>query len=194
MFAYLKGTLIHATPSLVTLDIQGVGYRLAIPLNHFGKLPQLGTILMLFVSTVIREDSHKLYGFLTEGERELFEQLIGISGIGPKTALALLGHMDLKELQTAIRIGNTALVCKIPGIGKKTAERLIVEMKDKVLDKVETTTLDGQTNRVVGDALSALINLGYNASAAQKALQSALQHSESPPELAKLITAALRCL
>src|SRR5437879_1685011 len=97
MFEYIKGTLIHTSPSSVTVDIQGVGYRLSIPFNHFAKMPSQGAQLTLFVSTVIREDSHKLFGFLTQHERDLFEQLIDISGIGPKTALALLGHMELQE-------------------------------------------------------------------------------------------------
>jgi Holliday junction DNA helicase RuvA len=195
MFEYIKGNLIQATPSTVTIDIHGIGYRLAIPFNHFAKLPQQGSLLTLFVSTVIREDSHKLFGFLTQRERNLFEQLIGISGIGPKTALALLGHMELHELQTAISLGNSALVCKIPGIGKKTAERLIVEMRDKIGDTESNVTLiGGKESRVVSDALSALINLGYNASQAQKAIQAALQKSEADPQLASLITAALRCM
>src|SRR5580700_10493771 len=128
MFEYIKGILARSSLTQVTLDVQGIGYRLQIPFNHFAKLPALGTETLLYVSCVIREDSHKLYGFLTEHERDLFEHLIDISGIGPKTALALIGHMELQQLQTAIQQGNITAVCKIPGIGKKTAERLIVEM------------------------------------------------------------------
>jgi Holliday junction DNA helicase RuvA len=195
MFEYIKGTLVHATPSLATLDIHGIGYRLAIPLRHFGKLPAYGSSVTFFVSTVIREDSHKLYGFFTQTERDLFEQLIGISGIGPKIALALLGHMELSELQTAISLGNSALICKIPGIGKKTAERLLVEMKDKIfIEHTPLSSSNNKTQRTISDALSALINLGYNASAAQKAIQTALQQTKEDPELAMLITAALRLI
>ena len=127
-FEYLKGLLTEISFSKVSLDIQGIGYRIYIPLNNYSKLPPLGTPVTFYISTVIREDSHKLFGFLNLHERDLFEQLIEISGIGPKTALALVGHMELPDLQQAIAQDNINTICKIPGIGKKTAERLIIEM------------------------------------------------------------------
>src|SRR5258708_3770784 len=121
MYEYIKGTLIEASVSKVVVDIHGVGYRLFIPFNNYAKLPALGSPTCFFVTTIIREDAHKLFGFSNLHERELFEQFIEVSGIGPKTALALVGHLELRDLQNAISQSNVAAVCKIPGIGKKTA-------------------------------------------------------------------------
>ena len=194
MFDYIKGTLIQASPSSAIIDIQGLGYRLQIPLNNFSKLPQLGSAILFYLSLIIREDSHKFFGFLTQQERDLFEILIGISGIGPKTALALIGHMEIAELQAAIAGGNIALVCKIPGIGKKTAERLIVEMRDKVFSSSSNshTASKDQEPGIISDAINALVNLGYNLSQAQKAVKASIAKPEQKLELATLITSALR--
>ena len=195
MFEYIHGQLAQASPTHITVDVHGLGYRLYIPFNNYAKLPALKAQALFFVSTVIREDSHKLFGFLSSHERDLFEQLIEISGIGPKTALALIGHMELQELQTAITQGNIAKVCKIPGIGKKTAERLIVEMRDKIFKVIGEDTLSEQSRketRTVQDAISALVNLGYNIAQAQKAVKGAMQACDGEPALAALITSALR--
>ncbi len=195
MFEYIKGRLAQASPTHITVDVHGLGYRLYIPFNNYAKLPALKNQVLFFVSTVIREDSHKLFGFLFQHERDLFEQLIEISGIGPKTALALIGHMELQELQAAIAQGNIAKVCKIPGIGKKMAERLIVEMRDKIfkVQGAQTLSEDSQREtRTIQDAVSALINLGYNTVQAQKAVKTAMQTYEKEPALAALITSALR--
>ncbi len=191
MYTYLKGILNQATPLLAILDVQGVGYAVSIPFSTYAKLPPIGNPLLLHVSFVVREDAHRLYGFLAEEERDLFELCIAISGIGPKTALALIGHIEPTDLQAAIGQGNTAFLCKIPGVGKKTAERLIVELKDKTakLSKKGAPMAKGAT-----DAISALINLGYNGAQAQKAVQAALKDGSKEPELAALITSALRHL
>ncbi|MGE0670898.1 MAG: Holliday junction branch migration protein RuvA [Parachlamydiales bacterium] len=200
MFEYIKGTLTEASPVKVTLETHGVGYLLFIPLNNYAKLPKIGSALTLYVSTVIREDSHKNYGFLTADQRDLFESLIEVSGVGPKTAIALLGHMEINDLQFAIVQGNTPAICKIPGIGKKTAERLVIELRDKVkkfgdkLGSVHSLSPSGGGQGVISDAISALVNLGYNPVQAQKAIKTALGKSEEEPELAKLITSALRCI
>lgn len=198
MFEYLKGTLIHTSPSMATVDIHGLGYRLHIPFNNYTKLSQLGSQVLFYVTLIIREDSHKIFGFLTQHERDLFETIIDISGIGPKTALALIGHMELQDLQTAISQGNIAVVCKIPGIGKKTAERLIIEMRDKIF-KISCknpafSPQDKGEAKVISDAISALINLGYNTAQAQKAVKTAVSRIEGEAELALLITSALRCM
>ncbi len=143
----------------------------------------------------MREDSHKLFGFLTRHQRDLFESLIEISGIGPKTGLALIGHMEINDLQHAIKEGNIQRICKIPGIGKKTAERLIVEMRDKVKKEISQSAAHPvQEAGVVGDAISALINLGYHSAQAEKAIKIALNKMQGEPELAKLITWALRSI
>jgi Holliday junction DNA helicase RuvA len=198
MLEYIKGMLIETSPFKVTVDVQGLGYRILIPFNNYCKLPSKGQLVTLYISSVIREDSHKLFGFITPEQRDLFEHLIEVSGIGPKTGLALIGHMELPDLQSAIRQGHTQAICKIPGIGKKTAERLIVEMKDKIYkltgknSPLQSLHPGGNEPGVISDAISALINLGYHASLAEKATKAALAKWEGEPELAKLITAALR--
>ncbi len=201
MFEYIKGALIEAAPTKVVVDVQGLGYAILIPLNQYAQLPAIGSIVALYLSYVVREDSQKLYGFLTKDSRELFEHVIDISGIGPKTALAIVGHLDIGELQVAISQGNIPLISKIPGIGKKTAERLIVEMRDKVKKLGKGISLPGSASSefsgdkpVVSDALSALLNLGYSNLQAQKAIQDALSQTEAEPSLAQLITLALQSM
>ncbi len=200
MYEFIKGTLVEASPSKAIVETHGVGFCLLIPFSHFSKLPPQGGSVTLFTSLVVREDSQKLFGFLTQHERDLFDTLTEISGIGPKTALCLIGHMEISDLQVAISQGNTALLCKIPGIGKKTAERLVLEMRDKVkkgLGKPSSLhpLIDGDKEQgVVADAISALINLGYNTTQAQKAVKAALSKVQGDPELAKLITSALRAV
>jgi holliday junction DNA helicase RuvA len=198
MYEYIKGTLTESTITKATIETHGLGYCLLIPFNNYAKLPQLGTMVTLYTSFVVREDSQKLYGFLSRHERDLFESLIEVSGIGPKTGLALVGHMEVQDLQAAISQGNVQVICKIPGIGKKTAERLIIEMRDKIkkgMDKsLSTHPLQEVEKGVVVDAISALINLGYNSAQAQKAIKTAVSKTQGEPELAKLITAALRII
>jgi holliday junction DNA helicase RuvA len=200
MYEYIKGTLIEATLTKAIIDVQGLGYSLLIPFNNFSKFPAVGSTVTLYVSFVVREDSQKLYGFLTQHERDLFESLLEVSGIGPKTSLCLIGHMEIRDLQTAISQENIQLICKIPGIGKKTAERLIVEMRDKIkkgmVKSIDTLALPNSEEErgPVSDAVSALINLGYHSAQAEKATKTALGKIQGEPELAKLITAALRCI
>jgi Holliday junction DNA helicase RuvA len=149
----------------------------------------------LFLTQVVREDAHTLYGFLERGARDLFETLITVSGIGPKTALTLIGHVDLATFHHAIISNDTRLLSKIPGIGKKTAERLVIEMRDKLksLSKkgpAQSTTIPG-IDSMVADAISALLNLGYNPATAQKAVQSAKAEREDV-DLSSLIGLALK--
>lgn len=199
MFEYIKGTLTETSPLKVTLETHGIGYSLLIPLSTYSKLPQLGKEAVLYVSQVIREDSNKLYGFIHRDDRDLFEKLTNVSGIGPKTALALLGHLDISDLQLAITSTNTTLLCKVPGIGKKTAERLIIEMKDKVLQmsssKQKTQIADQEPkNHLFSDALQALINLGYHPLQSQKAVKTVLEAHKNEIDLGALITSALRSI
>ncbi|MBS0620721.1 MAG: Holliday junction branch migration protein RuvA [Verrucomicrobia bacterium] len=193
MYEYIKGTLTEVTPLRAVIETGGLGYSILIPFNHFGKLPLPGATVHLFLSYVVREDSQRLFGFLTRHERDLFETLIEISGIGPKIALALIGHMESDQLKRAISQGQTQTICKIPGIGKKTAERLVVEMRDKIKKSFSIAEGVSETG-LVGDAISALINLGYGAPQAEKAIQKALSQCEKEPHLATLITAALRSI
>ncbi len=196
MYAYIKGIVAEATPSKIVIEAQGIGFSLLIPLSNFSKLPSLGSPILLYTTCVIREDSQKLYGFLTQEEKNLFETLIDVSGVGPKTALGLIGHMEVHNLQQAIHQGNCALICKIPGIGKKTAERLVVELRDKIKKTLHSSSSTQHRNlpSTAEDALSALLNLGYNASQAQKAVKQVLStHAEELP-LATFITSALRSM
>lgn len=190
MFEYLKGTLIEASPSSAVVDVGGIGYSLLIPVSHYSKLPACGSQIIFYTSFVVREDSHRLYGFLTRQEKELFNTLNDVSGIGPKTALALLGHLEMEDLQLAISESNISLICKTPGIGKKTAERLVLDLRDKM--KAYPLAPEKDKKGPTSDALSALIHLGYHPSQAQKAIKAALAEAKEPPPLAKLITLALR--
>jgi Holliday junction DNA helicase RuvA len=197
MYEFIRGKLAASSPLKAIVDVGGIGYSIAVGLNTYSNLPQIGEDVVFYISFVVREDAHTLYGFLTLAEREFFEQLTGVSGIGPKTAIALLGHLDLIDLQMAILHGNIALISKSPGIGKKTAERLVVEMRDKIKqDKaVPAHPLEpGQKRGVIGDAISALINLGYHPIEAQKAVKKISSDLPKDPDLGRLITAALKVL
>ncbi len=200
MYEFIKGILVEATPCKAIVETQGIGFCLQIPFNNFSKLPAIGTSVTLFTSFIVREDSQKLFGFLTRHERDLFESLIEVSGVGPKTGLSLVGHMEVNDLQAALSQGNISVICKIPGIGKKTAERLVVDMRDKVKKGMnssgELQSFQGQNQEqgVVSDAISALMHLGYNNAQSQKAIKVALSKTEGEPELARLITSALRSI
>ncbi|MDN3506052.1 MAG: Holliday junction branch migration protein RuvA [Simkaniaceae bacterium] len=189
MFEYLKGTLIDATPSKITIDVNGVGYCLFISIATFEKLPNPNTEVKLYTSFIVREDSQKLFGFLTPNERDFFHTLCDISGIGPRLAIAILGHMTIEDLYEAVSHHNTKAISSIPGIGKKMAERLILELQGKF----ETTSKEKvySAKGPLADAISALINLGYNPMDAQKAVQMAAKQAQDPP-LAELISLALK--
>lgn len=191
MFDYLKAILVESKPLKVTVEVHGIGYRIWVPIHI--RLPQEGSLITLYVSPVIREDSHQLFGFLTRLERDFFELLITISGIGPKIALCLMGHLDLPDLHTAITQGNIQVLSKTPGIGKKTAERLIIELRDKVKTlNLPISSTKNNNQQMQNDALSALIHLGYPSNQAQKAIKTVLDQLEKEPDLGQLITSALK--
>lgn len=200
MFEYLTGKLTDTSLLKAVIEVNGIGYKIFIPISCYSKLPQVGKDVTLYISTVIREDSQKNYGFITRMERDLFENLIDVSGIGPKTALALIGHLDIADLQLAISQSNISLLSKVPGIGKKTAERLVIELKDKwgkLLGQngdLSLGALSSGKKDAFSDAISALVNLGYSPLLAQKAVKTAISSSEEEPELSSLITSALRNL
>ncbi len=198
MLEYIKGVLVSINPHKAVVDVSGVGYLLYIPLSAFSAMPPIGKEVTFFISSIIREDSHRNFGFLSVEERNLFEKISAVSGIGPKTALSLIGHLDSNALESAITTANTTLLSKIPGIGKKTAERLIVELRDKVLKGLKNSPLPptsqkglSEEDQKVNDALSALMNLGYNSLQAQQAVKKALTHFSEPPEISTLIRTAL---
>lgn len=196
MYEYLKGKLISQDPLKVVVDINGIGYKLHVPLSSLSHLPPLGKEVIFYTKFVVREDSQTLYGFTSPQERNLFEKVINVSGIGPKTGLALLGHLDSVQFNQAIQVGDVRLISKVPGIGKKTAERLIIEMRDHLdspnLIAPAIGALSSGKNSVVTDALQGLMSLGYSAIQAQKAIQSVIKKIGEPSDAAQLITHALK--
>lgn len=196
MFEFIRGKMVQSHPSKAVVDVGGVGYGMVISLKTFQKLPAIGSEVFFYVAPIIREDEHALYGFLELEEKKLFEQLIGITGVGPKTAIGILGHVDIADFQLAIVQANTALLSKVPGIGKKTADRLIIELKDKFSTTSSTTSVPAgaTSNSVASDAISALINLGYHPLDAQKAVKKILSLHSKEPTLSELITGALRSI
>ena len=190
MFEFIRGKLVQSTPTKAIIDVGGVGYGVIISLKTFQKLPIHGTEVFFHVAPVIREDGHFLYGFITEDEKRFFDQLISINGIGPKTAIGILGQVEIADFQMAIAQENTNLLSKIPGIGKKTAGRLVIELKDKFTNVTVATS----NSTLIGDAISALTNLGYNPLDAQKAIKKVLSTHSKEPSLSELITGALRSI
>jgi Holliday junction DNA helicase RuvA len=185
MIAHLSGTLLSKQATSVILDVAGVGYEVTIPLSTFYDLEDPGSPVQLRIYTHVREDALQLFGFKTARERELFMRLISVSGIGPKLGITLLSGMSADEMIASIRTNNLARLTLIPGIGRKTAERLVVELREKVAAlsspqleeelgaKAEARTVPTEDS-VRSDALSALLNLGYQRSAAEKAIDSAM--------------------
>jgi len=193
MIAYLKGNFIHKSPAVVLVEVNGVGYEVQISLNTFSKIQGLEKG-MLHTSLLIREDAHILYGFFDVAEKEIFQMLIGVSGIGSSTARVMLSYMKPDELARSIVQGDTRTLESIKGIGKKTAERVVLELRDKLVKQpLESNISPLKNNTLHQDALNALTALGINRIAADQALKKAL---EAEPALAveELIKKALRIL
>jgi Holliday junction DNA helicase RuvA len=167
MIGSLRGTLINKKPDNVIVEVGGVGYKVNIPLNTMSALPEVGKDIFLHIYTHVREDILQLYGFTSEDEKKIFITLLGITGIGPKMALNILSGISYNDLLQAIETEDVAHLCRIPGLGKKTAHRLILELKEKLPTAKETV------DRVFEDTLSALVNLGYKKSIAQEYLEKA---------------------
>lgn len=177
MIAHLRGTLLSKSPGQAIIECGGVGYDVTVSVQCFTRLPEQGLPAALHINTQVREDSIALFGFLDRNEKLLFERLITISGVGPKLAITLLSGIEASALASAIRSADHALLTRIPGIGKKTAERIVLELKDK-LDAVAApaSAVGGvATSGAAEDVISALVNLGYNRASAQKAVESAIQ-------------------
>ena len=181
MIAHLRGRLLEKHPNRVIVDVNGVGYDVHVPLSTFYEMAEPGEEIALRIHTHVREDALLLYGFATPLELQIFERLISVSGIGPKLALAVLSGIEPNELVSAIRTANVARLTGIPGIGKKIAERIGLELKDKMASfvaaemAVSHATAAGETLR--DDVLSALINLGYHRPLAERAVDSAIKKS-----------------
>lgn len=183
MIAFLSGTLFDKSPAQVVLDVNGVGYELLIPLGTYDALPPEGRPCRLLVHDHVREDAHLLFGFATAGERDLFRLLQNVSGIGPKTALGALSGMSVRELRTCIAERDVKRLAKLPGIGKKTAERIAVELNDKInpLEAFAADPAESPLSANCRDAVLALTALGHTQEAAVKAVR-AISQSPAPPE------------
>ena len=199
MIARLSGTLIHKTVNFIVIDAQGVGYRVFVPLTTFYELPEAGERIALHIHTQVREDAISLYGFHAEREREIFQVMLGVSGIGPRLALNILSGISAAEFVAAILQGNLARLVGIPGVGKKMGERLIVELRDKIA-RLDAAAAGAGERRVVSleflkeDALSALTNLGYKPAAARGAVDAVIAEAVGPPSLDVLLKEALKRL
>ncbi|MBI4460058.1 MAG: Holliday junction branch migration protein RuvA [Acidobacteria bacterium] len=199
MIAHLRGRLISKNPDRVVLETGGVGYEVFIPVSTFYDLAAPGADVELHIHTHVREDSLALYGFRTEREKTLFEKLLSVSGVGPKLAVTILSGLEMAELVPAIRRGDVNKLVHIPGVGRKTAERLILELRDK-LDAmaVEETAPEAkvaplQPASVEDDVLSALVNLGYSSYSAEKAVREARQEATNG-DFEQLLKTSLRLL
>jgi Holliday junction DNA helicase RuvA len=161
MIGRIHGKLLEKHPPQIVVDVQGVGYELDVPMSTFYQLPATGAEVSLYTHLVVREDAHQLFGFATEAERRAFRQLLRISGIGARTALSVLSGLSVADLREAVSSQDSGRLTKIPGIGKKTAERLLLELRDK-LDAVAGASTAAKGDGHAGDITNALLALGYN--------------------------------
>jgi Holliday junction DNA helicase RuvA len=177
VIAHLRGTLMQKEPARVVIDVHGVGYEVCVPVTTFTALPNLGSEVSMDIHTHVREDVMALYGFSTRRERIIFEKLMTVSGIGPKLAVTILSGGSVEDLAGAIRRGDLARLTSIPGVGKKTAERIILELKDKFQEFADAA----QKPAVQNDVVSALENLGYTRGVAEGALNRAANGDGEAP-------------
>lgn len=192
MIGRLAGTLLEKHPPQVVLDVQGVGYEIDVPMSTFYNLPATGERVALYTHLVVREDAHLLYGFGSDEERRVFRQLLKISGVGPKLALSVLSGLSIADLSHAVAANEAGRLTKIPGVGKKTAERLLLELRGK-LETVGTDAASGGAARESGDVANALHALGYNereASWAVKQLPPGAPVAEAIRQALKLLSKA----
>jgi Holliday junction DNA helicase RuvA len=196
MIAFLRGVLLEKHPNQAIVDVHGVGYELTIPISTFSKLPEAGAEVRLRVYTHVREDALSLFGFLTQDEKALFEKLISVSGIGPKLAITVLSGLATPDLLLAIRRGEVEKLVRVPGIGKKTAERMVLELRDKLPAPAgeEPAAPVTPLSEIDQDVLSALLNLGCARPAAETAVKkakAAAAAASAPVEFEPLFRRAL---
>ncbi len=198
MYHYLNGKLVEKTATHLVLEAGGVGYQIHIPVSTYAALPSPGHEVRILTHFVVREDAHTLYGFLTEDERHLFRQLISVSGIGPKMAMTALSGISLPELKQAIIEGALPVLTAIAGIGRKTAERIVVELREKLVveerSKPQPVGVKSQVeSSLIEDSLRALVELGYRRQNAKDAIQKAIKDSGSQKlAVSDLIRASLK--
>lgn len=205
MIAYLRGTVRFKRPSRVVIDVGGVGYDVTIPVSTFYSLEDEGLEAALHIHTHVREDAIALFGFKTEREKTLFEKLINVSGVGPKLAVTILSGLELDELIAALRKGDLVALTHMPGVGKKTAERLVLELREKLEELARPGTeaaaqpvksaVAGDFSAVEHDVLSALVNLGYNQANAEAAVREVRKSETVPAEdFEQMLRLSLRLL
>ena len=201
MIGFLSGKILEKEANTLIVDVGGVGYEVTIPLSTFYELGDLGSDVSLRIFTYVREDTLQLFGFKTTRERDLYLKLISVQGIGAKSGITMLSGMSADEIVAAIRSNNIARLVAIPGVGKKTAERMVIELRDKIgelsagaaASSAAAAGADGSPDSVFDDALSALVNLGYQRNAAEKALQEAAKNG-AEMNVQKLLRSALQKL
>lgn len=200
MIAYLSGKLLEKSANSVIVDVGGVGYDVSIPLSTFYELGEVGDDVQLRIYTHVREDAIQLFGFSSERERSLYLKLISVQGVGAKSGITMLSGMNADEIITAIRSDNLAKLTAIPGVGRKTAERLVIELRDKVGElAASAAAVPGAGPKPAGDAdafddaLSALVNLGYQRNAAEKAIQD-IRREGADQNVQKILRSALQRL
>lgn len=200
MFAFLEGVLVESLPTQIVVNVHGVGYHVMIPLSSFERLPQLGSPVKILTHLVVREDAQVLFGFSTAGERDLFRLLLNhVTGVGPKIALAVLSGLSVEMFKAAVVAGDIAAISRISGVGKKTAERIVLELKDKVgvaaeWEAASAANQPGPRDQAIHDAVLALISLGYKQVEAHKALKKILDDSKDTPSAEDLVRLALKAL
>lgn len=192
MFDYVEGDLASRSPTQAVIEAGGVGYRFTIPVSTFDALPEQGRVRML-AYLYVREDIHRLYGFATEGERRLFTRLIGVQGIGPGTALAVLNGMAVEDFRRAVAGEELTVITGLKGIGRKTAERIVLELKrDMERELLERPAAGGVTPRMVNDAVAAMLSLGYRRSRSETAVADAIKKLGREAKLEEVIREALQ--
>jgi len=200
VIAFLEGTLAEALPTQIVVNVQGVGYQVMIPVSSYERLPQPGSPLKILTHLTVREDAHVLYGFTSAAERDLFRLLLHhVTGVGPKIALAVLSGLPVEMFKAAVVAGDIAAISKISGVGKKTAERIVLELKDKVGVAAEweassVKNAPSPADTIVHDAVLALISLGYKQVEAHKAIKRVQDLSPTSLNAEDLIRQALKIL
>lgn len=201
MIGFLRGQILEKQPNRLIVNVNGVGYDIHVPLSTYYQLGEERSEVALRIYTHVREEALQLYGFLTDLERQLFERLIGISGIGPKLAVALLSGIEPRDLLAAVQRADVARLTGVPGIGKKTAERIVLELKDRVaglgLPAAAEAPAASPEDQLKGDVLSALQNLGYHRPLAEKAVEAAVADAAAgtdPATFERVFKGALKAL
>jgi Holliday junction DNA helicase RuvA len=182
MIGFLRGRVLEKEPNRIIVDVQGVGYEVLVPLSTYYEVGEDGSEVALRIHTHVREDVLQLYGFRTALEQQLFERLIGISGIGPKLAVAVLSGIETRELVTAVQRGDVARLTRVPGVGKKTSERIVLELKDRLASVAAPVDVPAgePAGRLRDDLVSALQNLGYHRPLAEKAIETVFASGDEP--------------